>query len=247
MTINLKNKVAIVTGGTRGIGEKVVEKLVSGGANVIINYVNSAKKAEELVNRMNLEGGSAIAVQANISKIKDIKKLFDIAIETYGKVDILINNAGILINKPIDQVTEEDFDIQFLTNAKGTYFAIQEAFHRLAKGGRIINISTSVNGNMLPTYSVYAGTKGAVEQFTRQLAKEFGPKEITINAIAPGPVATELFMNGKSDQQIEMFKNMNAFRRLGTPEDIAGAINLLLSEEASWITGQTIRVNGGFI
>lgn len=247
MAINLKNKVAIVTGGTRGIGEKVVEKLVSGGANVIINYVNSAKKAEELVNRLNLEGGSAIAVQANISKIKDIKKLFDIAIETYGKVDILINNAGIMITKPIDQVTEEDFDIQFLTNAKGTYFAIQEAFHRLAKGGRIINISTSVNGNMLPTYSVYAGTKGAVEQFTRQLAKEFGPKEITINAIAPGPIATELFMNGKSDQQIEMFKNMNAFRRLGTPEDVAGAINLFLSEEASWITGQTIRVNGGFI
>lgn len=247
MAINLKNKVAIVTGGTRGIGEKVVEKLVSQGANVIINYVNSAKKAEELVNRMNLEGGSAIAVQANISKIKDIKKLFDIAIETYGKVDILINNAGIMITKPIDQVTEEDFDIQFLTNAKGTYFAIQEAFHRLAKGGRIINISTSVNGNMLPTYSVYAGTKGAVEQFTRQLAKEFGPKEITINAIAPGPIATELFMNGKSDQQIEMFKNMNAFHRLGTPEDVAGAINLFLSEEASWITGQTIRVNGGFI
>lgn len=247
MAINLKNKVAIVTGGTRGIGEKVVEKLVSGGANVIINYVNSAKKAEELVNRLNLEGGSAIAVQANISKIKDIKKLFDIAIETYGKVDILINNAGIMITKPIDQVTEEDFDIQFLTNAKGTYFAIQEAFHRLAKGGRIINISTSVNGNMLPTYSVYAGTKGAVEQFTRQLAKEFGPKEITINAIAPGPIATELFMNGKSDQQIEMFKNMNAFRRLGTPGDVAGAINLFLSEEASWITGQTIRVNGGFI
>lgn len=167
MAINLKNKVAMVTGGTRGIGEKVVEKLVSGGANVIINYVNSAKKAEELVNRLNLEGGSAIAVQANISKIKDIKKLFDIAIETYGKVDILINNAGIMITKPIDQVTEEDFDIQFLTNAKGTYFAIQEAFHRLAKGGRIINISTSVNGNMLPTYSVYAGTEGAVEQFTR--------------------------------------------------------------------------------
>nr|WP_217269882.1 SDR family oxidoreductase [Neobacillus endophyticus] len=245
--MHLKNKVAIVTGGARGIGERVVEKLASEGANVVINYVNSSNQAEELVDRIHSEGGRAIAVQANISKISDIKKLFDSAIETFGKVDILINNAGIMINKPIDLVTEEDFDTQFLTNTKGTYFAIQEAFHRMEKGGRIINISTSINGHMFPAYSVYAGTKGAVEQFTRQLAKEFGPKQITINAIAPGPVATELFLNGKSDQQIEALSNMNAFRRLGTPEDVAGAIHLLLCEEASWITGQTLRVNGGYI
>ncbi|WP_078381936.1 SDR family oxidoreductase [Sutcliffiella halmapala] len=243
----LEGKVAIVTGGSRGIGEKIVLKLASEGAIVVINYANSANRSEKLAEHIISEGGGALAVQGDISKIEDIKKLFSITIKTFGKIDILINNAGVMITKPIDQITEEDFDVQFSTNVKGTYFSIKEAYHYLEEGGRIINISTSVIGNMVPAYSVYAGTKSAVEQFTRQLAKEFGPRNITINAIAPGPVATELFFQGKSEQQIEAFKNMNAFRRLGTPDDIADSISLLLRDESSWITGQTLRVNGGFL
>lgn len=242
----LENKVAIITGGARGIGEKIVNHLASDGATVVINYAKSAKEAEDLANRIVSKGGRALATQANISKVADIKKLFNTAIDTYGKVDILINNAGVMITKPIAEMTEEDYDIQFSTNAKGTYFCLKEAFNRLQEGGRIVNISTSVIGNMMPAYSAYAGTKGAVEQFTRQLAKEFGPKQITINAIAPGPVATELFLEGKSEEQIKTISNLNAFKRLGTPEDITGAISLLVSEEAAWITGQTLRVNGGF-
>jgi 3-oxoacyl-[acyl-carrier protein] reductase len=168
-------------------------------------------------------------------------------VRQFGKVDILVNNAGIMITKPITEVTEEDFDRLFAVNVKGTYFSMQKAMNYLEEGGRIINFSTSVNGNMFPTYSVYAGSKGAVEQFTRQLAKEFGPKKITVNAIAPGPVNTELFTVGKTAEQIESLAKLNAFGRIGEPEDIANAVALLASTESQWITGQTIRVNGGFI
>lgn len=164
-----------------------------------------------------------------------------------GKLDILVNNAGLMETKPLLEITEEDFDRHFALNAKGTFFACQLAMKHMEMGGRIVNLSTSVNGQMFPGYSLYAGTKGAVEQFTRQLAKEFGPKQITINAVAPGPVNTELFTVGKTEQQIDALKQMNAFNRLGEPEDIARAIELLVNPESQWITGQTIRVNGGFI
>jgi 3-oxoacyl-[acyl-carrier protein] reductase len=151
------------------------------------------------------------------------------------------------VNKPIVEVTEEDFDRHFSINVKGTYFACQQAMKHMQNNGRIVNFSTSVTGNMFPAYSVYAASKGAVEQITRQLAKEFGTKGITINAIAPGPVKTELFLVGKTEQQIEAMSKMNSFNRLGEPEDIADVIELLVSDKAHWITGQTIRVNGGFI
>ena len=152
-----------------------------------------------------------------------------------------------MINKPISDITEADFDKQFAVNVKGTFFACQQAMKHMENNGRIVNFSTSVTGQMFPAYSVYAGTKVAVEQFTRQLAKEFGSKQITINAVAPGPVNTELFNIGKTEQQIEGMKKMNAFGRLGEPEDIANVIEFLVSDKSKWITGQTIRVNGGFI
>lgn len=158
----------------------------------------------------------------------------------------MVNNAGILEYTAIEDVTEEMFDRHFNINVKGTYFACQQALRHMAKGGTIINFSTSVVGAMLATYSVYAATKGAVEQLTRQLAKEFGPKNININCIAPGQVSTELFLNGKSPELLQSYSKMNSFGRLGEPEDIANAIELLVSEKARWITGQTIRVNGGF-
>ncbi|RAR40456.1 SDR family oxidoreductase [Paenibacillus sp. MDMC362] len=246
MIKSLLGKVAIVTGASRGIGREIAERLAENGAKVVVNYASSPDKAEEVVSAIKQSGGEARAIQADIRQVAAIERLFSETIEAYGGIDILVNNAGIMTTKPIAAMTEEDFDQQFAINVKGTYFAIQQAFHHMNSGGRIINFSTSVVGQMFPAYSIYAGTKGAVEQFTRQLAKEFGPKGITINAVAPGPINTELFTIGKSEEQITGIANMNAFGRMGEPDDVAGAVLFLAGEESKWITGQTIRVNGGF-
>jgi 3-oxoacyl-[acyl-carrier protein] reductase len=176
-----------------------------------------------------------------------VERLFSQTMSELGKVDILINNAGIMKTTPLADVTEEEFDQQFAINVKGTFFACQQALKHMEDQGRIVNFSTSVTGQMFPGYSVYAGTKGAVEQITRQLAKEFGSRQITINAVAPGPVNTELFSVGKTEQQLEGMRKMNAFGRLGEPEDIANVISFLVSAESQWVTGQTLRANGGFI
>lgn len=243
----LTGKVALVTGSSRGIGKTIAEELALNGAKVIINYAGNSEKANEVVAGIKQQGGEATAVQADISRVAEVESLFQKAMEAYGKIDILVNNAGIMITKPITAITEEDFDKIFAVNVKGTYFACQQAARHMADNGRIINFSTSVAGMMFPAYSIYAGTKGAVEQFTRQLAKEFGPKGITINAVAPGPVNTELFTVGKTKEQIETLTKMNAFGRLGETEDIAKVVLCLAGQESQWITGQTIRVNGGFI
>ncbi|WP_098741413.1 SDR family oxidoreductase [Paenibacillus sp. EZ-K15] len=247
MTKSLSGKVAIVTGASRGIGREMAERLAENGAKVVVNYASSPTKAEEVVSAIKQDGGEARAIQADISQVAAIERLFSETIEAYGGIDILVNNAGVMTTKPIAAMTEEDFDQQFAINVKGAYFAIQQAFHHMNSGGRIINFSTSVVGQMFPAYSVYAGTKGAVEQFTRQLAKEFGPKGIRINAVAPGPINTELFTVGKSEEQIAGIASTNAFGRLGEPDDVAGAVLFLAGEESKWITGQTIRVNGGFV
>ncbi|MFK4302096.1 3-oxoacyl-[acyl-carrier protein] reductase [Paenibacillus sp. RC254] len=244
---HLDGKTAIITGSSRGIGRAIAEQLADLGANVIINYASSPDKAKEVVEGIIQKGGKAIALHADLGKMSDIEALFTSTITEFGKVDILVNNAGLMITKPLADVTEADFDKQFALNVKGTFFACQQAMKHMENYGRIVNISTSVIGQMFPSYSVYAGTKGAVEQFTRQLAKEFGSKQITINAVAPGPVNTELFQEGKTEQQIEGMKKMNAFGRLGEPEDIADVIEFLVSAKSQWVTGQTIRVNGGFI
>ncbi|CAM4189966.1 SDR family oxidoreductase [Paenibacillus macerans] len=244
--MSLNGKVAIVTGASRGIGRQIALQLAQSGAKVVVNYSSNPEKADEVVKTIEQSGGEAAAIRANVGNVSEVEALFAAALEKYGRVDILVNNAGIMEYKAIGDVTEEMFDRHFAVNVKGTYFACQQAMKHLEKGGTIINLSTSVSGAMLPTYSVYAATKGAVEQLTRQLAKEFGPKDIIINCIAPGQVSTELFLNGKSDELIDSFRRINAFGRLGEPEDIANAIELLVSDKARWITGQTIRVNGGF-
>ncbi|MCY8788719.1 SDR family oxidoreductase [Bacillus inaquosorum] len=244
---SVKGKTAIVTGASRGIGRAIAEQLADLGIKVAVNYSSSPEKAEEVVEGIKKKGGEAVAIQADLSRVAGVESLFTKTIEAFGKVDILINNAGVNIYQPIEKVTEEDFDKQFNLNAKGTFFACQQAMKYMEEKGRIINFSTSVVGQMFPTYSVYAGTKGAVEQFTRQLAKELAVKQITINAVAPGPVNTELFTVGKTEQQIEGLKKTIALGRIGEPEDIANVIEFLVSEKSQWITGQTIRVNGGFI
>ncbi|MNC21618.1 3-oxoacyl-[acyl-carrier-protein] reductase FabG [compost metagenome] len=247
MSQSLQGKVAIVTGSSRGIGRSVAERLAEEGASVVINYSSSPKQAEEVVQGIQAKGGTAAALQADISKPAQIEQLYKDTKALFGQIDIVVNNAGIMVNSLIGEATEEQFDKQFAINVKGTYFSCQQAFFHLEQGGRIINFSTSVNGQMFPSYSMYAGTKGAVEQFTRQLAKEFGSKGITINAVAPGPVATDLFLEGKSEAQLEGLKKANALGRLGQPEDIAGVVSFLAAEQSGWITGQTLRVNGGFI
>lgn len=243
----LTGKVALVTGASRGIGKTIAEELALNGAKVIINYAGNSEKAAEVVTRIQEQGGEALAVQADISQVNEVERLFQRTMDAYGKLDILVNNAGIMIIEPIMAITEEDFDKIFAVNVKGTYFACQQAAKHMSNNGRIINFSTSVVGNMSPMFSVYAGTKGAVEQFTRQLAKEFGPKGITINAVAPGPVNTELFAVGKTKEEIDTLSKMNAFGRLGETADIARVALFLAGEESQWITGQTIRINGGFI
>lgn len=247
MNNEISNKVAIVTGASKGIGRKVAEQLASLGISTVVNYHSNKQEAQDVVKGIVSKGGDALAIQADISKVSNIEKLFEQTIKNFGKVDILINNAGLMVNNPIDKVSEEEFDKHFAINVKGTYFTCQQAMKYMEANGRIINFSTSVTSTMFPAYSVYAASKGAIEQITRQLAKEFGPKGITINAIAPGPVKTKLFMQGKTEQQIEMFSKMNSFGRLGEPEDIANVIEFLISDKSHWITGQTIKINGGFI
>ncbi|WP_405153264.1 SDR family oxidoreductase [Paenibacillus sp. FSL K6-0108] len=243
----LTGKVAIVTGSSRGIGRAIAEQLADLGADVVINYANSPDKAEQVANVARQKGVRAITVQADLARKEDVERLFSETISQLGKVDILVNNAGIMKTTPLADVTEEEFDQQFAINVKGTFFACQQALKHMEDQGRIVNFSTSVTGQMFPGYSVYAGTKGAVEQITRQLAKEFGSRKITINAVAPGPVNTELFSVGKTEQQLEGLRKMNAFGRLGEPEDIANVISFLVSAESQWVTGQTLRANGGFI
>jgi 3-oxoacyl-[acyl-carrier protein] reductase len=244
--MSLNGKVAIVTGASRGIGRQVAIQLAQSEAKVVVNYSSSFARAEEVVKTIEQFGGQAVGIKADVSKVSEVEALFAETLKRFGRVDILVNNAGIMENHALVDVTEEVFDRHFATNVKGTYFACQQAMEHMAKGGTIVNFSTSVSGAMLPTYSVYAATKGAVEQLTRQLAKEFGPKNITINCIAPGQVSTDLFLSGKSPELIDSFRRMNAFGRLGDPEDIANALELLVSDKSRWITGQTIRVNGGF-
>ncbi|MET3848937.1 SDR family oxidoreductase [Paenibacillus sp. OAE614] len=244
--MSLNGKVAIVTGASRGIGRQIALQLADAGAKVVVNYSSNEAKAVEVVQAIEQAGSEAAAIRANVGRLNEVEALFTETLERFGRLDILVNNAGIMGVAPIAEVTEDMYDQHFDINVKGTYFACQQANLHMAQGGTIINFSTSVAGAMLPGYSIYAATKGAVEQITRQLAKEFGPKGITINTIAPGQVATDLFLNGKSEELIESFRRMNAFGRLGEVEDIANAVELLVSDKARWITGQTIRVNGGF-
>ncbi|MCC3432467.1 MAG: SDR family oxidoreductase [Microcoleus sp. PH2017_04_SCI_O_A] len=227
---SLAGKVAIVTGASRGIGRAIALRLSQEGASVVVNYARGTEAAQEVVSAIALSGGTALAVQADVSKTAEIRDLFDRTLETYSQIDILVNNAGVILYKPVAEVTEAEFDNLFAVNVKGTFFACQEAAKRMADGGRIVNFSSSTTAIMMPT---------------RSLAKELGDRQITVNVISPGPTDTELFTVGKTPEQIQRFTQMTAFGRLGKVEDIADVTAFVCSEEARWITGQNIRVNGG--
>jgi 3-oxoacyl-[acyl-carrier protein] reductase len=240
-------QVAIVTGASRGIGAAIAQRLARDGYAVVVNYAGNAKEALAVVQAIESEGGRAIAVKGDVSEPAAVRSLFDEAVRTYGGVDVLVNNAGIM-PPALPHLAETDdmtFDRLFAVNVKGTFNALREAAGRLEPGGRIVNFSSSVIGLALPGYAIYAATKSAVETFTRIMAKELRGRGITVNAIAPGPTATALFMDGKTPETIDRLAKAAPLERLGTPEDIAAAVAFLVNGNGGWVNGQTLRVNGG--
>ncbi|MDR4950948.1 SDR family oxidoreductase [Chryseobacterium sp. ES2] len=240
----LNNKVILVTGASRGIGAEIAQQLASTGAKVIVNYAGGKDAAEQVVASIKDKGGDAIAIQADVSNSEAVKQLFDQAISHYGKIDVLVNNAGIMITKLIKDTTDEDFSRQFDINVRGTFNTLREAATQLADNGSIINFSSTTTRVMMPTYGTYVATKGAVEQLTRVFAKEVGSRGINVNAILPGPTNTALFTEGKPQEVIDRLASLNAFNRLGEPADIAKIVVFLAGDDAKWISGQTIGANG---
>ncbi|WP_411826471.1 SDR family oxidoreductase [Luteolibacter sp. AS25] len=243
-----ETRAAIITGSSKGIGASIAKRLAKDGINVVVNYSGSEKEANEVADEINsLNGGKAIVVQADVSKTEDVKRLFDETEKAFGRIDILVNNAGVMALAPISETDDESLAKHIDTNLKGTFKTLRQASTRLRNGGSIINVSTSVVGLNLEKYGIYAATKAAVETLTRIMAKELRGKEIKVNAIAPGPTATDLFLDGKSDEFIEKLSNMSPLERLAQPEDISGVVSFLASPDGAWVNAQIIRVNGGIV
>src|SRR5258707_11598082 len=244
---NETSKVAIVTGASRGIGAAVAERLAGDGFAVVINYSGDASSAEAIARKIEGNGGRALTAKADVSDASAVRGMFDATEAAFGGVDVLVNNAGIMKLARIADSDDALFDQQIAINLKGSFNAMREAAKRLRDGGRIVNFSTSVVGIKLETYGVYAATKAAIETMTEILSKEMRGRSITVNAIAPGPVATDLFLNGKSPELIDRMSKMNPLERLGTPEDIAASVSFLAGPDGGWINGQTLRANGGMV
>jgi 3-oxoacyl-[acyl-carrier protein] reductase len=240
-------KVALVTGASRGIGLRVAERLARDGFTLIVNYSESAAPAEALVRKIEQAGGRALAAKADISETGSVRRMFDAAEAAFGGIDVLVNNAGIMTLAPIADTDDASFDRHIAVNLKGTFNTLREAAKRLRSGGRIINFSSSVVGMLMPTYGVYVATKAAVEALTSVLAKEVRGRNITVNAVAPGPIATDLFLKGKPQEVVDRLAKMAPLERLGQPSDIADVVAFLAGPDAAWVNGQVLRVNGGII
>lgn len=241
------SKVAIVTGASRGIGAAVAERLARDGFTVVINYAGDAASAESLARKIEAAGGRALTAQADVADPAAVRRMFDAAETAFGGVDLVVNNAGIMQLSPLADADDELFDRTVAINLKGSFNAMREAGRRLRDGGRIINFSTSIVGTLLPAYGIYAATKAAVEAMTHILAKELRGRSITVNAVAPGPTATELFLKGKTPELIDHMAKMAPLERLGQPEDIAHLVSFLAGPEGGWVNGQVIRANGGMV
>jgi 3-oxoacyl-[acyl-carrier protein] reductase len=240
-------KVAIVTGASGGIGAAITERLARDGFTVVVNYAGNAAPAEALVAKIEGAGGRAVTAQADIADPVAVARLFDTTQAAFGGIDVLVNNAGVMQLATLAESDDALFDRQVAINLKGVFNTLREASRCLRDGGRIVNISSSVTGMLQPTYGVYAATKAAVEAMTSVLTKELRGRNITVNAIAPGPTATRLFLDGKPQDVIDRLARMAPLERLGQPEDIAAAVAFLAGPDGGWINGQTLRANGGII
>ena len=245
MRTALEGKVAVVTGAATGIGRAIAQRLAADGARVVINHNHTPEPAGLVARAIEKEGGTVLPVAADVGDRAQYQAMVDQVLAEFGRWDVLINNAAVAITKPFPQITEEEFDLSFRVNVKGVFHGLQLAWQHLAEDGRIITISSSTTALMLPGYAVYDSTKGAVEQLTHILSKEFGARRITINAVSPGATETQTYRDGKSEQFIASLEAMSAFGRLGTPDEIAAVVAFLAGPQAGWVTGQNIRVNGG--
>ncbi len=238
---------AIVTGVSGGIGKGVAERLAVDGFSIMAHYSGNAAKAEEAVKNIQAAGGKAIAVAADISKPEEVKALFAAANTAFGEIQVVVNCAGIMPLAPIAKGDVEMFDKVIATNLRGSYLIMSEAANHVVDGGRIVLFSSSVIGTSFPNYGGYIASKAGVEGLTKVLSKELGQRKITVNAVAPGPVATQLFLKGKSDEVIANIAKMNPMGRIGEVSDIVGIVAFLAGPEGGWINGQVLRVNGGFV
>jgi 3-oxoacyl-[acyl-carrier protein] reductase len=240
-------RVAIVTGASGGIGAAVARRLAADGFAVVVNYAGNAAPAAALVARIEAAGGRGVAFQADISDPGAVRRMFHAGETDFGGVDVLINNAGVMALASIAESDDAMFDRLVAVNLKGTFNTLREASKRMRYGGRIVNLSSSVVGMLQPTYGAYAATKAAVEAMTSILAKELRGRNITVNAIAPGPTATNLFLGGKPQEVIDRLSKLSPLERLGQPDDIADAVAFLVGPDGGWINGQTLRSNGGIV
>jgi 3-oxoacyl-[acyl-carrier protein] reductase len=241
------NKVAIVTGASRGIGAAIAERLASDGFTIVINYAGRAAHAEAVAQKIEANGGVAAPHQADVSDPAAVGRMFDAAEAAFGGADVVVNNAGIMKLASIAETDDALFDSTVAINLKGSFNVLREAAKRVRSGGRIINMSSSVIGLSLPTYGAYIATKAAVEGLTKVLANELRGRDITVNAVAPGPTATALFLDGKSPELIDRMARMNPLERLGTPQDIANVVAFLARPDGAWVNGQVVRANGGMV
>jgi 3-oxoacyl-[acyl-carrier protein] reductase len=239
-------RTAIVTGASGGIGRAVASRLARDGFAIVVSYAGSASKAEETVSDIESHGGRAVAVQGDVANAADVERLFKTAIDTFGPVEVVVNCAGIMPLGPIAGSSAEVFDKVIATNLRGTFLVLAQAAQHVVSGGRIIAFSSSVIAKSFPTYGPYIASKAGVEGLVHVLANELRGKNITVNAVAPGPVGTDLFLTGKTDQQIDQLRKLAPLERLGQPDDIAGVVSFLAGPDGAWINAQVLRANGGF-
>ncbi|MFJ9117105.1 SDR family oxidoreductase [Streptomyces sp. NPDC102394] len=240
-------RVAIVTGGSRGIGRQVARRLAADGFAVVVGYAGNKDAADEVVQAVEAAGGTAYAARADVGDEAEVAALFDLAEATYGGVDAVVHAAGRMPLSPVSELDLDELDALYRTNIRGTFVVDQQAARRLRPGGALVNFSSSVVGLAFPGYGAYAASKGAVEALTLILAREMRGRDVTVNAVAPGPTATDLFLDGKDEETVARLAAQPPLERLGTPEDIAGVVSFLVGREGRWINGQVLRANGGII
>jgi 3-oxoacyl-[acyl-carrier protein] reductase len=242
----MNGKGAIVTGASGGIGRAVAMRLARDGFAVVVNFAGNATRAEETVAAITAAGGRASAIKADVASAADVDRLFAESASALGTIDVVVNSAGIMPLRPIAAGDVDGFDKVVATNLRGTFLVLSRAATQVAPGGRIVAFSSSVIGKSFPTYGPYIASKAGVEGLVHVLANEMRGRQITVNAVAPGPVATDLFLQGKSDAQIEQLTKLAPLERLGQPDDIASVVSFLAGPDGAWVNGQVLRANGGF-